>query len=283
VGGKSTGIAVLVLVACSQHASGNGADGTTWCPDDAGGPLAPKREGGRPAFPAPDASAVPDPSNWFCYTDSDCSAFPDFPYCDQFFCAGPQRAVTCTSGTKSSGLPNPGVSHTFSGNNGTFADSCDANGNLLGYQCERTTVPCTKPPNCPPDLIYTGNVVPSSQLVDCSGTCRAAHCDGRCPEQGDQLTFDGLDTDGREIVHNDSDGRTYACRTAPPTAGGFDCTKIAAGQTGYVLGRGITATFCTSAAEFGSIGVVLDGVPTPRGSETCGFACGIRFANCGPR
>jgi hypothetical protein len=182
------------------------------------------------------------------------------------------------------GPPNPEVSHTFSGTNGMFADSCDADGNLLGYQCEKAYPPCTTGPDCGHNPIYTGNVVPLPQVVDCSHTCIAAHCDGRCPEQAEQVTFGGLDTDGREMVHNDSDGRTYACDviTTAPTAGTFDCSKIAAGQTGYVFGLGLTGRFCTSATVFGSFGVVLDGVPTPRGA-TCLFSCAIRFvANCDP-
>jgi hypothetical protein len=108
-------------------------------------------------------------------------------------------------------------------------------------------------------------------------------CDGRCPQQGDQVTLMGEDSTGEVLIHNDSDGRIYACASDPNDAHGsnFDCAHVLGGATGIVMGRSVADQQCTGAA-FGNISVVLDGVPTPSGLDTCGYlACGIRpIANC---
>ena len=291
---KSGSVAILVLVACGGHrGSGSAATsgGSTSCPDAALEPLVPPREAGLPtcvalgdaSCPMPEASAEPrDAANWLCYTDRDCAVFPEAPYCDRFGCSASQASITCIEGAQDrGGLPNPEVSHTYVGTNGTFADHCDADGNLIDYQCEKTYPPCTTGPNCWSLPVETGDVVPLPQLVDCGGTCSGARCDGRCPQQADQITFQGRDMDGREIVHNDSDGRTYVCtlNASAPNTSSFDCTTIAVSQAGYVYGLGLTGTYCTSAAVFGSVGVVLDGVPTPAGSSTCFLSCAIHYTN----
>jgi hypothetical protein len=176
------------------------------------------------------------------------------------------------------GLPNPEVSHTYRGTNGAFSDHCDTDGNLIDYECETMPAPCGPGPNgCSGSDINTGRVVPLPQIVDCAGTCRAARCDGRCPMQGDQVTFNGLGADGREIVHNDTDGRTYACAvdTSSEPASNVDCAEVPGGQTGYVQGLGLSGSYCTGAASFGSVAVLLDGLPTPQGQYTCSFSCSI--------
>jgi hypothetical protein len=193
--------------------------------------------------------------------------------------------MTCVANAaenQGGGLPNPEVSHTYTGTNGTFADSCDINGNLNDYRCETMPPPCGPGPNgCWGPEVETGRVI-ALPTIDCAGTCRAARCDDRCPQQGDQITFEGLDADGREIVRNDTDGRSYTCTVDPSNARGsnFGCAKAPAGQTGFVQGLGLT-DYCTGSA-LGSIGVVLDGVPTAPGPYTCSFSCGIHpTSNCG--
>jgi hypothetical protein len=284
---------VAVLVACGRQPSGSGSFATTLCPDAAEEALARPREAGLPvcvapgdaSCPRPEASAEPDAANWVCYGDRDCAVFAELPYCDRFLCTASQTSVTCVAGDyDSGGLPNPEIVHTYTGTNGTFTDHCDADGNLIDFQCETISAPCTVAPNCSSALpIHTGRVVPS-RAVDCSGTCSAGHCDGRCPLQGDQITFRGIDMQGRDVVHNGSDGRTYACELNMDTASAanFDCANVSAGRTGYVDGVGLKDVFCTSSTVFGAVGIVIDGVDTPRGSATCVFSCGIDYAaNCG--
>lgn len=289
LGRVSSAALALGLAACvADHASGNGSPGSSLsCPDASAPPLVPPRDAG-PACVAPgDAacpiidSGTPDPAHWGCYSDRDCAIFPQAPYCEGFGCVPDHLAVTCVANTpqQNSGYPNPEVSHTHTGSNGTFADHCDAEGNLVDYECEAMPAPCGPPPNGCWDrpLIQTGRVIPLPQTVDCSGTCRNARCDGRCPQQGDQITFEGLDADGRQTVRNDTDGRTYAC-----SADMAACTNAPLHQTGFVHSLGLTDLYCTGAA-FGSIGVVLDGVPTPQGLDTCLLSCSIVPAlNCGP-
>jgi hypothetical protein len=212
--------------------------------------------------------------------DSDCSVFPDRPFCDGFRCSGAQAVVTCTAnGPDLAGLRSPEVAHTYDAGNGTFTDHCDANGNLIGYECETKLPSCSPGQNgCDGPLVFTGQVVPLPNVVDCGGTCLDGRCDGRCAQQGDQVTLMGEDTAGDVLLHNDSDGRMYACMPDPQDEHGanFDCAHVPQAQKGFVMGRSVADQHCTGAA-FGNISVVLDNVPTPSGLDTCGYLnCGIR-------
>ncbi len=172
-------------------------------------------------------AAAPDPANWGCYVDSDCSVFPVNRYCEGNRCVTATESVACTSGVVSS-MSSPEVRHTYTGTNGTFADACDAQGNLIQYSCV-TTLECLtdEAPNAPCYTYDTGPVASPSH-VDCVGGCVDGRCDARCPQQGDQVTFTQVFNDGSVVVRNDSDGRSYNCAAAAPT-----CT-VAAGQVGRV-------------------------------------------------
>ena len=121
-------------------------------------------------------------------------------------------------------------------------------------------------------LVFTGQVVPITGVVDCLGTCINGRCDGRCPQQGDQITFVGEDATGQVLIHNESDGRAYECAAdlADEHGANLDCAHVPAGHTGFIAGRSVSDQQCTGAA-FGAISVVIDRVPTPSGLDTCGY------------
>jgi hypothetical protein len=267
-------------------------------------PLLPRRDAGPvcvgigdagcPTPPPMDGS--PDPASWLCVADKDCAVFPDLPFCDGRHCSAAQAAVTCAANAASvEGLPSPEIAHTFTGSNGAFANRCDEHGNLIAYQCETTLPPCDPATRNIPNgcsylsPVFTGKVVPyqDSAIIDCEGKCHDGWCDGRCPQQGDQVTLVSHDANGNVLIHNDTDGRTYSCVSNPDYQNGmnFDCGRSPAGQTGYVAGLGLSTGdgFCTGKG-IGNIGVSVDGVPTPNDLETCTYvSCNIvPAASCAP-
>lgn len=285
-------VTTAAVAAAASACSGSGDQrGLTAgaCADAATASLVPRRdagpecvapEGGACPSPGPDAGSAPDPANWGCYVDSDCAVFSYAPFCDDDHrCYGPQRAVTCVAGAWDIGAGGPEIAHSYQGSNGSFTNRCDSSGNLVGYRCEAKLPPCSPGQNgCDGPLVLTGRVVPLPSIVDCVGQCRGARCDGRCPQQGDQVTVMGEDASGSVLVHDDSDGRTYACAPDPTDQHGtnFDCVHAPVGKTGLVTGRSVEDGHCTGAA-FGGFAVVLDGVPTPAGLNTCGYGtCSIR-------
>ena len=218
-------------------------------------------------------ATAPDPANWGCYVDSDCSVFPNLPYCDGNRCSGSTKVVSCDAGALSVPV-TPEVRHTFSGTNGTFVEACDEHGNLLDYACAETQY-C----NMGCISVNSGAVGVPAQAVDCGGTCHDGRCDAQCPQQADHVTLLSASADGRAIVRNDTGGRFYSCsldaplQTADCTTG-FDCSTVHGGQTGVVASRGLTSVFCTG-PTFGSIALALDGVATAAGCYACSYTCSI--------
>lgn len=145
--------------------------------------------------------------------------------------------------------------------------------------------PCAPGPTNPCDgllPVLTGRVVPLVAVVDCEGQCHGGRCDGRCPQQGDSITYFGKDANGEVVVHDDSNGRTYACGKS--TAGvSFDCADPPSKATGFVSARSVEDQHCTGAA-FGGIGIVVDGVATSSGSNTCSYdTCSVQpGSGCAP-
>jgi len=92
----------------------------------------------------------------------------------------------------------------------------------------------------------------------------------------------GENAAGNAVIHNDGDGRAYACTVGagPPMQTTFDCARPTAGRTGFVQGLGLSASFCTGAA-FGGIAVAVDGVAAPQGGYACFYECGI-VPGCAP-
>ena len=290
---RHSSVVLLLFLGCSGQSTTR-AELAASCPDAALTALAPRRDAGLPVCIAPGDAGCPapppmdgrpDPANWLCEADKDCAVFPDLPFCDGRHCSSAQATVTCVANAASvEGLPSPEIAHTFTGSNGTFANRCDEHGNLIAYQCEMTLPPCDPTASPVPNacsfrsLVFTGKVVPfqDSPTIDCEGQCRGGRCDGRCPQQGDEITLIGLDATGSVVIHNDTDGRTYSCTSDPAYNYGinFDCARSPAGQSGYVSGLGLASGdgFCTG-KNFGNIGVVVDGVQTtpPRLGETCSY------------
>jgi len=293
---------LLLVVACSGRPAAR-TDLTGLCVDAAGTSPAPRRDAGPACLalddagcpPPPPMDGPPDPATWSCATDADCSVFVDLPFCDGGHCSAAQAAVTCVANAEARGLPSPEVAHTFTGSNGTFANKCDGNGNLIAYQCEITRPPCDPASSAFNgcsflSLIFTGKVVPyqDSAVIDCVGQCHENRCDGRCPQQGDQVTLVSPGANGNVIINNDTDGRAYSCMPDPASQNGmsFDCARSPAGQTGYVEGRGLFAGdgFCTG-RNIGNIGVIVDGPPTSSlrlGSCTYLSCSIVPAASCGP-
>lgn len=274
---------LLFLAACTGNSSATALAGAGLC-DDGGSFLVPPAADAGPADvsvgpggpAASDAAAQPpDPSTGNCYVDTDCAVFPERPYCDGNRCTPATRTVSCAAGTIFVTRTTPEVRHTWSGSNGTFADSCDANGNLVEYGCAGQEAPCNGGPDpngCDGPLVNTG-VVAAPTVLDCGGTCHDGRCDGRCPQQGDRVTLEGTDTDGNVVVRNDSQGRVYSCQSDQSEA----CTPATGGQTGTIGGLGLGPGYCTGSA-FGSFQVALDS------GGTCSYACSILvLPSCGGR
>jgi len=171
------------------------------------------------------------------------------------------------------GPTDPGVQDTVRGTNGTFVDSCDASGNLVDYLCETKTT-CGPGPNPECTTSATGKVV--SQNVDCSGHCSGGRCDSRCPAIGQAIDFVSVDpSSGDATIHDDGDGRTFACTLAfqaPNLA--FDCkTGPQAGTKASIVSLGLHGEYCTG-KDFGGFGVKFDGVGGP-GTEACAYECSV--------
>jgi len=227
---------------------------------------------GDPNAPPPPES---NPATWECYVDEDCRAFADRPYCDGFHCILVLKDVTCQDGALGE-IENPEVKHTYSGTNGTFADSCNAHGNLVAYKCATENRCTTPPPNPYCRQFENGLVDEAPTTVDCAGGCHDGRCDGRCPQQGDHITFLESGTDGGAVIRNDTDGRTYACSNDwDSPADAFDCKSVRVGQTGHVLSRSVSDNMCTG-ANFGTVGLDLDGVPSVNAGDSCAYSCSIR-------
>jgi hypothetical protein len=222
-------------------------------------PSAPSDVGG--------ASQPPDPATWGCYADTDCSVFPDLPYCDGNRCWAASRTVTCTAGASANVAINAEVRHTFAGMNGSFVDACNGQGNLLQYSCETETAS-----HCDMGCVEvnTGRVA-QPELVDCVGACRDGRCDGRCPHQGDHVTFVGDGPDAHAIVRNDSDGRVYTCTIAGDAGCSASGGCPGAAETGTVTGLGLQygEGRCTG-TDIGTMAVAI-----AQGRGALGMQCGI--------
>lgn len=260
------------------------------CADASGASLLPPRDGGLPACIGPNGSecpappetdGAPDPDHWGCYVDEDCAVFPARPICDRGRCSATQQEVTCVAGdSQVNGLPSPEVAHVFSGSNGTFADRCDEHGNLVAFQCEAVPPPCDRtsgiPNPCPTFLVFTGKVIPNqdSATIDCDGQCRDGRCNGRCPQQADEVTLLGRDADGNPIIRNATDGRVYACQSS----GEAQCGPGPTIRAGYIAALGLNTSdgFCTG-KTIGGIGVKFDDLPP---ADCLYSSCRIVPPNC---
>lgn len=189
-------------------------------------------------------------------------------------------SITCTPDAGDAGPygVNPTVAVQVTGTNGVFTSSCDPQGNLIAYECEMMQS-CGPGPNPECTPFETGKVVP--QPIDCSGHCMAGACDGRCPAVGQQVTYVSVNGDSI-VLHNDVDGRTYACTFIVTEPGGnYDChagpTAGAKASIGNVTYSGAVSygsmELCVG-ANFANVGLAYPGVMS-QGGYSCVYSCGI--------
>lgn len=114
------------------------------------------------------------------------------------------------------------------GENGTFEDACDMNGNLTEYACELGAcleqAPGAEPgwsggaPCAPP----SGWVIPTT--VDCSGQCSAGRCFPWCANTGDAFFVTSVDPGVGLMLQDVETGYYFSC-TVRPSQLGIDCAS----------------------------------------------------------
>ncbi|MDC0745329.1 hypothetical protein [Polyangium mundeleinium] len=143
----------------------------------------------------------------------------------------PAETHKCDHGMISTGIStNPYVVEAVTGDNGTFVDHCDENGNLVQYNCEFTICDGV---NCEP--IFTGVVV--EDVFDCKGPCKAGVCERGCPEADVALTIASVDATGTTTLNDAASGTGYTCTSVIDmnSNDGWACTGAeAVGATGKV-------------------------------------------------
>jgi len=162
----------------------------------------------------------------------------------------------------------PGTRTTATGTNGSFSDACDTSGNLIEYICETIWAENCFPNPDPSCRYQTGMVVPYA--INCAGTCTEGTCTGRCPQQGDALTYLAVDpTTATAQLRNDTDGHKYSCNVIwDATTDTYDCTTApVAGTTTrvYSLG-GFSGSLCVTGTT-GNIGTAQTG------QQQCTYSC----------
>jgi hypothetical protein len=168
---------------------------------------------------------------------------------------------------------DPEVPGVVQGSNGTFADACDDDGNLIEYLCESRLL-CGPGPNPACNSMNTGLVI--SELIDCSGHCSGAACAARCPNFGDRLVYRSFDpANGAATLENQTDQRSYECELSDDTADdGYDClTAPTVGSEVKMVTQGLQTSQCTGGG-FGTIGVT-DLSASDQDWHRCAYACAI--------
>ncbi len=176
-------------------------------------------------------------------------------------CVDPDGAVQPMSGAS--------VASTTVGENGSFTDTCDENGNLVEYVCEMA--PCTVQRIIPATggqgtggtsaclPMASGQVVPLS--IDCAGHCRDGACFGWCASFGDTFTVTAVAANGLEMSRGDD---AYSCSVVFQRDG-YDCLGAS------LMGRELVVTSlgaCVGASTtFG-----WDDLDDPA-TEECAFTC----------
>jgi hypothetical protein len=146
------------------------------------------------------------------------------------------------------------------GDNGTFEDTCAADGNLIEYVCE-TQIVCEGAPNPACTTLLTGNA--TEQVLNCSGHCVDGTCEARCPAVGDVIRYLSVDASGNPELSNVTDGRQYSCDLIFDAGG---CTSIVADTERVITSLGLRGGPCTG-ADFGNIGT--------SDPQQCSYRCDI--------
>jgi hypothetical protein len=168
---------------------------------------------------------------------------------------------------------DPEVAGVVRGSNGTFADACDDDGNLIEFLCESQLI-CGPGPNPACTTMNTGLVI--SELIDCAGHCSGAACAARCPNFGDRLVYRSFDrATGAATLENQTDQRSYECELADDTADdGYDCLSApSVGLEVKMVTQGLQTSQCTGGG-FGTIGVTDLSAPD-QDWHHCAYACAI--------
>jgi len=106
--------------------------------------------------------------------------------------------------------PKAGVKHAVSGNNGSFTDHCDENGDLVQYGCALTSQTLCEGEYCTEVWSQSDEVEPTT--VACGGTCHDGMCIGRCPSDGSAVEFESVSMDGSASVRSLETARLLACQ-----------------------------------------------------------------------
>ncbi len=162
------------------------------------------------------------------------------------------------------------VRATTTGENGSFTDTCDENGNLIEYLCETATcgfdtagaVPAaggSSDVGVPCQPITSRFVISTS--VNCAGRCVEGACNWFCASQGDTLTV--VEAPGDHVTFEDG-GTILDCKPLVEL-GGFECLSPALlGHTMSVVSLGnCTAQSTVLGAD--------DATTTP--GEDCAYEC----------
>jgi hypothetical protein len=134
--------------------------------------------------------------------------------CSSSTTAGDLEALTPGQPTSSITCPTPaivddvGTVHQFVGDNGSFIDSCDVQGDLVMYACDTVPEEVCDEFECYETDTATSSV--ASKTVDCLGTCASGQCESVCPESNDTLRFDG-GSEAELIVTNLTSNVQYTC------------------------------------------------------------------------
>ena len=158
---------------------------------------------------------------------------------------------------------------TTVGNNGSFSDECDADGNLVEYGCEVDSSTCMFPNPSPNCYRITGRVVPA--MVDCGGTCEGGVCASLCAHTGDEFSYESIDRmTGAATLVNLNREAVYVCDlTNDRATDEYDCTADPnVGDTTAVVAFGAATTFCLP-GETSGFGVQPEGATR----QECSYAC----------
>jgi hypothetical protein len=181
----------------------------------------------------------------------------------------PIAQVSCTPDGGTTDDPDPAIPRVVSGTNGTFPDTCGADGNLVKQSCATKTT-CGVGPN--PDCTTRTTGVVTSNPIDCAGLCRDGACASDCPVPGDELTVTESDGKGHVSYENPRDRRHYACAVIFQEPVAYDCAKAPfAGARQFVVGLGLHGQWCTG-KDFGNIATASPADPT---HEACAMGCSI--------
>ena len=111
--------------------------------------------------------------------------------------------------------PEAGIKHEVSGRLGTFTDHCDANGDLVEYQCLLVSQTLCEGEYCSEVWSKSDEVEPS--LILCGGTCHDGRCVSRCPSNGSQVEFQAISMDGSATVASLETGGLLSCQLSNHT------------------------------------------------------------------